>query len=1107
MTQNTTPKQQDNTLALLVGVGDYTHPRFAALPATVRDVQAIAALLADPARCGYPSDKVQVLTGPDATASNIRAALESLAQSTNSQSTVFLYFSGHGGRSLKDGLWRTYLCPREANPDHLDRTAISGDEFKALLAAIPARRLLVILDACHAAGVAEVKAADGTVVWKAGLPSDYYEVLSQGTGRVIIASSKEDQFSYVRSQGDLSLFTHHLLQALGGAAAVRGDGVIRVLDVFHYVSEAVQADEPKQIPVLETRNLDLNFAIALDQQRKGSSSTPSTAQMEAIREQIVRDPIAGARALSSCLTTRSEWATKRNEVDLKRAQLEQIQHDLDLLGPNPSDQAAKNRVVYYLLQACLELERAEGAAASIHKGLQEETTSPFNPQQRAVWHQRLGDLVDNIAKALDLLKEYEDALLFEDDPRRRARYTREIERLRVSVARYRSEYDELKASAVGELLPALHDLDAQLRQANSRLDRLSSESSSEPPQIEALPRITSNVPLEDLEKSILQHVYADCEEVFVEKEFGGGFGGARVLLNLPVLASDGLQAARKVTKLGPAPELRRERDRFKRYVGPRLSFYVARVEGETYYEQDDWAGLNYVFLGGKVLEQSVTLEEAYRKACPDAAEQIVETLNGLLDTNLGTMWYGMARPLACFFAAEYGRHLVEHLRLQVRLESSDGLWRAGHAPQLQGTTNYGQIDADAIPHEYENIRRGRLLEIKGLILTQIVRDVAILEDPNRQGIVVRVDLTKSDANQRAEWNKVEWDRPVTVRGKVVHNRKGQTRKIVRAIFRDPPNLNEELIQLPCGPGKPPSPAYPNPLKLYPKVLGTILEGRKSYVHGDMNLRNVLVDKDGKGKGWLIDFAMVEERHNLFDFIKLETYLRLGALGGDDLAFSLCDYVRFEEALASAILDKEASPPEDPHLRCAYDVLYAVRRIARKYMGPEPDFRNEYFPSLLLYSLAVTKHYRNIGARAARQAFATACVMGKYMTGADDQSAIPARTPPSPPHPDQRPVSTRKPAETRAVEPQQQNETGTSQVSTVDATPVESFDIAVVRHRLTVAFDDPALNAFCMDYFPDVYDKFSRGMRKDEKITLLLDYCRRLPARRQKLIAKLEEVAQ
>ena len=48
----------------------------------------------------------------------------------------------------------------------------------------------------------------------------------------------------------------------------------------------------------------------------------------------------------------------------------------------------------------------------------------------------------------------------------------------------------------------------------------------------------------------------------------------------------------------------------------------------------------------------------------------------------------------------------------------------------------------------------------------------------------------------------------------------------------------------------------------------------------------------------------------------------------------------------------------------------------------------------------------------------------------------------------------------------------------------------LRQELTEKFDDVDFEAFCQDNFPDVYAKFSRGLRKDEKISLLLDYCQR-----------------
>lgn len=347
--------------ALLIGVGNYTHQKFANLPATVRDVEVISDLLADPKRGGYPPDNIRSITDTDANASNIRTALQFLAQSADPQSTVLIYFSGHGGRALEDSQWRTYLCPREADPGDLSHTAISGEEFSAALAAIPARRILVMLDACHAGGSAALKAADGTTIWKYGLPEDYYEALSRGSGQVVIASSKAEQYAHVRPEGDLSLFTYHLRDALDGKAAVRGDGLVHVLDVFHYVNEAVQSDQSDQTPILKVNDLDMNFPIAIAQ--AGAAKAPDTTEaahrVEGIREQIVRDPIAGAKALSEYLESYPDLGGKRNEVDLKRRQLEEIQGDLDLFGPDPARKAEKNRTVFYLLRICLELEQME----------------------------------------------------------------------------------------------------------------------------------------------------------------------------------------------------------------------------------------------------------------------------------------------------------------------------------------------------------------------------------------------------------------------------------------------------------------------------------------------------------------------------------------------------------------------------------------------------------------------------------------------------------------------------------------------------------------------------------------------------------------------------
>lgn len=143
------------------------------------------------------------------------------------------------------------------------------------------------------------------------------------------------------------------------------------MDVFDYVNYEVQREQANQVPILKVKDLDLNFPIALARGGKvmGLASTivPSSTwqeqpmpglRMGSVREQIVRDPLKGAKMLSSHLASRPEWVENAVVMwDALRAQIEEFQHNLNLYGLNPADQAAKSRVVHSLLKICIELEQ------------------------------------------------------------------------------------------------------------------------------------------------------------------------------------------------------------------------------------------------------------------------------------------------------------------------------------------------------------------------------------------------------------------------------------------------------------------------------------------------------------------------------------------------------------------------------------------------------------------------------------------------------------------------------------------------------------------------------------------------------------------------------
>jgi hypothetical protein len=248
--------------ALIVGIANY--PKVRRLPKTVlKDAQDVDRLLRSQAHCGYADANVRLLLDEQATANDIRAGLHWLAGTAGPGDTALIFFSGHGGQVESGPQAGNYLIPYDCDPANLSGTAIPGEELTGLLRHVQAQRLMVLFDACYSGGAGEPKDLGlGQTDFKSGLEEGYYERLAQGTGRVIMASSRSDETSLVLRGMENSLFTHYLLESLRGNARTRGDGLIRVFDVFDYVSEEVPGRGP-QHPIFKATDLENNFPVAL----------------------------------------------------------------------------------------------------------------------------------------------------------------------------------------------------------------------------------------------------------------------------------------------------------------------------------------------------------------------------------------------------------------------------------------------------------------------------------------------------------------------------------------------------------------------------------------------------------------------------------------------------------------------------------------------------------------------------------------------------------------------------------------------------------------------------------------------------------------------------
>lgn len=256
----------NNAHAVLIGIADYQHVR--SLPASVlKDAHDVLAVLVDQQLCAYERENVTVLLNGAATQTAIRQTLAHVAERTNPDSTVFIYVSSHGGRIEAGPNAGEYLLPVGAEldlstspPQLIAETAIPSAEIAEALRRIPARKMVVVFDCCHSGGIGQPKDPVGPE-FKTGLSESYYARLAEGRGRVILASSRSTEYSYIMPGAENSLFTQHLLAGLRGGAIGTG-GVIRIFDLFNYLQPRVTADQPSQHPIFKAE-VEENFPVAL----------------------------------------------------------------------------------------------------------------------------------------------------------------------------------------------------------------------------------------------------------------------------------------------------------------------------------------------------------------------------------------------------------------------------------------------------------------------------------------------------------------------------------------------------------------------------------------------------------------------------------------------------------------------------------------------------------------------------------------------------------------------------------------------------------------------------------------------------------------------------
>ena len=255
--------------ALLIGV-DQNKITNLALPIVKKDVTKLKEVLTHPERCGYLDKNIRVLTGSDATCANILDGLEWLkdkvAADTDLNQTAFVYYSGHGHR---DSSGESFLIPYDARYP-ITSGSLRAKDFATILDGVKPRRLLVILDCCHAESM-NVKSAKPTDLASIAITPDTPGVglLAEGEGRAVLSSSRGSQQSWIRDDGKMSVFTYHLVEALVGHGVRPGWPEVTVTELMEYVGRTVpetariQHGNAEQVPFFQFSGTAFPIALVL----------------------------------------------------------------------------------------------------------------------------------------------------------------------------------------------------------------------------------------------------------------------------------------------------------------------------------------------------------------------------------------------------------------------------------------------------------------------------------------------------------------------------------------------------------------------------------------------------------------------------------------------------------------------------------------------------------------------------------------------------------------------------------------------------------------------------------------------------------------------------
>lgn len=258
--------------ALIVGVGNYESAGVSNLPGIDLDLDMMREVAR---RLGYSPDEIKTLRDEHATLDNFRRQFRQWLHAKDADGRILVYFSGHGshvadddGDEDDDGQDEVLVLHDSSFSNGTLMNVLRDDEFGEMLAAIPSRDVLVLIDACHS-----------------GSATKSFEAIGEGTGVPKYLPNPAAAFEAgraknigARSFAPTERRTHVLLSAAADneLAQATGKGSAFTLGV----REAVAANQRSLTPELLKEEVARYIADVLS---PGDQHTPQLSGREELR--------------------------------------------------------------------------------------------------------------------------------------------------------------------------------------------------------------------------------------------------------------------------------------------------------------------------------------------------------------------------------------------------------------------------------------------------------------------------------------------------------------------------------------------------------------------------------------------------------------------------------------------------------------------------------------------------------------------------------------------------------------------------------------------------------------------------------------------------------